>query len=155
MFFDDLCGAFAMLRKALRPGGRLVFLCWRPFAENGWTFEPFSALSTIFTEPAPPPDPDAPGPFALADAAKIETILGASGWNAVSIARWDGGLRIGADAREAAQFLLKIGPCARAVADQRLDRARAEGLLVDFLSKHESPGGVSLSAACWIVRAVA
>jgi SAM-dependent methyltransferase len=34
MFFDDPAAAFANLRKALRPGGRLAFLCWRTREEN-------------------------------------------------------------------------------------------------------------------------
>src|SRR3954471_8854633 len=36
MFFDDLVGAFTNLRRALRPGGRLVALVWQPRAENEW-----------------------------------------------------------------------------------------------------------------------
>ena len=34
MFFDDPAAAFANLRKALRRGGRLAFLCWRTREEN-------------------------------------------------------------------------------------------------------------------------
>jgi SAM-dependent methyltransferase len=152
MFFGDPPAAFERLRAGMRPGGRLVFVSWRTFQENLWTFAPLSALAPMLTAPLPPPDPDAPGPFGLSDSAKIEKILGASGWSDVSISRWDGDLRIGDNARHAAQFLLKIGPCARAVADQQLDAARAEGLLAEFLRAHETPAGVSLPAACWIIR---
>ena len=35
MFFDDPTGAFAHMRRALRPGGRVAFICWRGVAENG------------------------------------------------------------------------------------------------------------------------
>ena len=34
MFFDDPAAAFGNLRKALRRGGRLAFLCWRARGEN-------------------------------------------------------------------------------------------------------------------------
>ena len=34
MFFDDPAAAFGNLRNALRPGGRLAFLCWRSRDEN-------------------------------------------------------------------------------------------------------------------------
>ena len=34
MFFDDSAAAFANLRRALRRGGRLAFLCWRTREEN-------------------------------------------------------------------------------------------------------------------------
>jgi SAM-dependent methyltransferase len=155
MFFDEPAAAFARLRATLRPDGRLVFICWRAFSENQWSFAPLAALTPIFTAPVTPPDPNTPGPFALADAAKIKTILTASGWTDITIKPWDGDIRIGADARDAAKFLLKIGPCARAITDQQLDPAAAEAVLADFLAQHETPAGVSLPAACWIVRATA
>ena len=34
MFFEDPAAAFANLRKALRRGGRLAFVCWRTRDEN-------------------------------------------------------------------------------------------------------------------------
>ncbi|HYZ33803.1 MAG TPA: methyltransferase domain-containing protein, partial [Crenalkalicoccus sp.] len=36
MFFRGPVGAFRHIRAALRPGGRLVFICWRALAENDW-----------------------------------------------------------------------------------------------------------------------
>lgn len=34
MFFSDPETAFANIRKTLKPGGRLAFICWRSLAEN-------------------------------------------------------------------------------------------------------------------------
>ncbi len=34
MFFDDPPAAFTNIRKGLKPGGRLAFVCWRPVADN-------------------------------------------------------------------------------------------------------------------------
>jgi hypothetical protein len=34
MFFSDPEAAFTNIRKSLKPGGRLVFICWRSLAEN-------------------------------------------------------------------------------------------------------------------------
>ena len=36
MFFADPVAAFANIRRSLRPGGRLAFVCWRPMTENPW-----------------------------------------------------------------------------------------------------------------------
>jgi len=36
MFFADPPAAFANLRRALVPGGRLVFVCWADLADNPW-----------------------------------------------------------------------------------------------------------------------
>lgn len=153
MFFDEPTAAFANVRNAMARGGRLVFASWRPFVENLWSAEPLAALTPILKEPLQPADPNLPGPFALADPDKINRILDGAGWRDVSIARWDGDVAMGANASEAAAFLLKIGPCARAINEQGLDPAEAERLLLEFLRAHEGPNGIARPAACWIVRA--
>jgi len=157
MFFDDPAQAFTKIRATLRPGGRMVFICWRPFKENGWTYAPLTALKPILTSPLTPADPEAPGPFQLQDPEKIKSVLATAGWKGVSITPWDGDLLVGGGggAEAAAAFLLRIGPCARAITDQQLDPALATKVLTDFLRQHETPAGVPLSAACWIVRAEA
>lgn len=157
MFFDDSTAAFAKIRAALNPGGRIVFICWRTFAENGWSYAPLAALKPMLKAPIAPADPNAPGPFQLQDRDKVRSILAASGWRDVSITPWDGDVLVagGGDADAAAAFLLRIGPCARAISEQNLDAAKAKQLLADFLRQHETPVGVPLAAACWIVRAVA
>jgi ubiquinone/menaquinone biosynthesis C-methylase UbiE len=40
MFFSDPAAAFANIRKSLKPGGRLAFICWRSLAENPWMRAP-------------------------------------------------------------------------------------------------------------------
>ncbi len=155
MFFEEPVAAFANIRGAMKPGGRLAFACWRPFKENLWSAEPLGALTPLLKEPLKPADPNAPGPFALADADKTRRVLDEAGWREINIAPWDGPVVIGANAREAAAYLLKIGPCARAISEQDLDPAAAERLLVQFFQPREAPEGVALPAACWIVRALA
>jgi SAM-dependent methyltransferase len=155
MFFDDPVAAFANIREGLIRDGRMVFACWRPFADNLWSAEPLGALTPILKEPLKPADPSLPGPFALSDPEKIKRILDGAGWRDVSIARWDGMVSMGANAEEAAAFLLKIGPCARAINEQNLDPAEAERALIAFLRAHEAPSGVKRPAASWIVRAMA
>jgi SAM-dependent methyltransferase len=157
MFFDDPVQGFGKIRAALRPGGRIVFICWRSFAENGWSYAPLAALTHMLKEPLQPAEPGAPGPFQLQDPDKITSVLNASGWRDVSLRPWDGDVLVGGggDSRAAAAFLLKIGPCARAIKDQHLDPAEAQRTLAAFLAKHETSAGVPLPAACWIVRAEA
>ncbi|MGE0422645.1 MAG: class I SAM-dependent methyltransferase, partial [Reyranellaceae bacterium] len=62
MFFGDPTGAFAHMRRALQPGGRVAFVCWRGAAENDWVRLPMGAIKGI-VPPTAPPDPEAPGPF--------------------------------------------------------------------------------------------
>ena len=51
MFFNDPTAAFANLIKALRPGGRLAFLCWQAPQKNPWLSCPMQAAFEILTPP--------------------------------------------------------------------------------------------------------
>jgi SAM-dependent methyltransferase len=155
MFFDDATAAFANIRSNLKRGGRLAFICWGPFLENEWTSGPVKALTPLLAGPLPPPDESLPGPLFFADPNKINTTLAASGWSHSAIDQWRGDLIVGADPKDAAAYLLKIGPSARAIAEHGLDPAAAEKLLTERLAEAQTPAGVALGASCWIVSAIA
>jgi SAM-dependent methyltransferase len=155
MFFEDATAAFTNIRANMRPGGRLVFICWRPFPENRWSYEVVQALNPLLPAPLQPVDENLPGPFFFADPNKTKATLASAGWSNIVIDAWDGPIIIGADAKDAAAYLLKIGPCARAIKENNLDPAAAEQLMINRLTEAQTPQGVSLPAACWIVRAVA
>ena len=65
MFFDDQNAAFANLRTALKPGGRIVLLVWQVLENNEWLNELRRALAMGRDLPTPPVG--TPGPFGLAD----------------------------------------------------------------------------------------
>ncbi len=157
MFFEEPESAFANIRSELRPGGRAVFIVWRQLSENPWATTPIEAVRPILKAPLPPSDPDAPGPFSLADPKKIERMLGAAGWSHVKITTWDGEIAIGGGGglEESAEFLLKIGPCARAIVDQGIDPGDARQRLIEKLTPLLTDKGVALGAACWLVEAIA
>ncbi len=155
MFFETPSAAFTQIRKNLKPGGRMSFICWRPFAENFWSQAPLAALTPMLPAPLPPPEENVPGPFGLADPSKTEAILETAGWRDISITPWDGPLHIGDDAEDATAYILKIGPSARAIAEHGLDQKAAKQLIIKRLQEAQEPNGVWLPAACWIVSAVA
>jgi SAM-dependent methyltransferase len=155
MFFDAPTPAFAHIRTMIRPDGRLIFACWRQMPENDWATLPIAAVEPMLKAPLQRPDPDAPGPYAFSDPEKVERILRDSGWRDIAIAHWDGALSVGGGGaiEDIADFLLKIGPCARAIADQGLDSVEARQRLIDRLAPRYRDNAVMLSAACWIVTA--
>src|SRR5581483_9761768 len=56
MFSSDPTAAFANILKALKRGGRLAFVCWRPPSENPHMTGPFKAAEHLLP-PLPPSDP--------------------------------------------------------------------------------------------------
>lgn len=155
MFFEAPVAAFAHLRAAMQAGGRLTFVCWRGVAENEWATVPITAIEAMLTAPLPRPDPDAPGPQSLADPDKTRRLLSDAGWTAIALEPWDGQLNVagGGAIEDIADFLLRIGPCSRAIADQNLDPAEAKRRLIAAIAPRYRNGGVLLDAACWIVTA--
>ena len=152
MFFADPTAAFANLRRALAPDGRIAFVCWRSVEENPFMTAPMVAARKYFPNLPPPPDPEAPGPFALADGARLGRILAAAGFRDVAIAPHDE--KIGGNDRAGTlELALHIGPLGRLLRehpDKRavvLDAVRdaVEALLVDGIGCAPS--------ATWVVTA--
>ena len=153
MFFADPAAAFANVRKGLKPGGRLAFVCWRALVENPWMTIPFAAAAPLIpTPPAPPPDPNAPGPFAFADRQKVEGILAKAGFSDVGVAPHDQKVGWG-DLATSARVALQVGPLGAAVRENAALAPAIEAAVRAALAPYETPDGVLLDSATWIVTA--
>jgi SAM-dependent methyltransferase len=155
MFFGDPAAAFAHLRKALKPGGRLVFACWRPFPDNPWMNVPYNAATKHVPRP-PRPGPEDPGPFSFADTERVTRILTQAGFAAPHFEKCDFAMDIaggrGLDA--AVESAATIGAAAGALKDQPAEsRAKALAEIRAALTPYEKDGRVSLGGAVWIVEA--
>ena len=76
MLMIDPSAAFAETRRVLRPGGRLAFSVWAARERN----PALSLVGGVLESQGhiPPPDPEAPSAFAMADAGRIrELVVGA------------------------------------------------------------------------------
>jgi len=156
MFFDAPVAAFANMRTALKPGGRMAFICWRTPPENPWASAPLLAAKPFLPE-QPPPDPLAPGPFAFADAKRVEDILSRGGFSDIRIEKLDTVMTLGDDLGLAASQMLQIGPLSRAVGDvDDATRAAIARAVHGALAKFVRPDGeIAPPAACWLVAAKA
>jgi len=78
MLMIDPAAAFAETRRVLRPGGRLAFSVWAARERN----PALSLPGTVLVElgHVPPPDPEAPGPFFMADTARIRKLVVGAGF---------------------------------------------------------------------------
>ncbi|MCC6557083.1 MAG: methyltransferase domain-containing protein [Polyangiaceae bacterium] len=155
MFFSDPRAAFANLRRALRPGARLVFVCWRSAMENPWMLTPMRAVMQHI--PFQPPDPSAPGPFAFADGGKVRGILEGAGFSGVALEPVDMPLTVGgpgADLEAVVGFLLRMGPARAAVAGAPEEaRAAAARAVLDAVEPFRTGEGVRMPSAAWLVTA--
>jgi SAM-dependent methyltransferase len=152
MFFADPTAAFANLRRALRPGGRLGFICWRTPAENPIMVGPMMAATAIVGPQPPPADPNAPGPFAFADPARVKAILSDAGFRDVAVTPVD--MKIGGGDLDATLGLaLKVGPLGALLREHPDQREAVVSAVRAFLAAHESADGVKLDSATWLVTA--
>jgi SAM-dependent methyltransferase len=156
MFFGDPAAAFANIRKALKPGGRLVFAAWRAVRENEWTQVPLEAALSAGVPPEPPLAPEVPGPFSFADPERMRRILTAAGFGELAISAADPVLDIaaGGGLEAAVQQAMTIGAAAALLRKQPDDLiAAAHAKIETALRPHERGGTVALSAAIWLVEA--
>lgn len=153
MFFERPAQAFRRLHGLLKPGGRLAFICWRSPQENPWMSGPASVFAAHIPN-LPKPDPEAPGPFSLADRLKLEEILRVAGFRDISLTRLDSVMPLG-PLHEAVAFLMNQGSAAAALAevDER-QRDTIATALSDHMRQYETDAGVTPPAAVWIVRAI-
>ncbi|MCW2318559.1 SAM-dependent methyltransferase [Rhodoblastus acidophilus] len=159
MFFDDPKGAFAHMRRALRPDGRVAFVCWRGVAENDWVRLPMGAIKGVIPLAAPP-DPEAPGPFSFGDRGRVARILTAAGFTNIAMAPFDASIPFGeggtrdAAIDDAVEMAIEVGPLSRALADQPDDiRARASAAVRAAFAGRPGERSVMIDGAAWIVTA--
>jgi SAM-dependent methyltransferase len=153
MFFAEPVTAFANFRRALKPDGRLVFLCWRPPQENPWATASLRAAQP-FLPPLQRPGPEDPGQFSFGDRARVERILKEAGFVRPAIEPVDRPVFLGATIAEIVEGAGRFGPLARAFANaEPAAIEKAKVAIGEALKSHLDPTGVVLPGACWLVTA--
>jgi SAM-dependent methyltransferase len=153
MFFGDPVAAFANLRRALKPTGRMVFACWRNPKENTWMTAPLEATYQHVDRP-PPPSPDDPGPFAFANPERVGRILIEAGFKPPEFEQVDLAVDIagGNGLAGAVACALELGPSSRVLEGQpNAVKAAVGNSMTELLAPYETDGKVKLAAAIWIV----
>jgi SAM-dependent methyltransferase len=155
MFFVDPTAAFANLRSALQPDGRLAFVCWQERAANPWMMTVLMALASVVPLP-PPPAPDAPGPFSLGDGDRLRRILDGAGFRDVALDAFEPEIVLGGGGTldETVEFALDLGPTAAALREAGPEaQPKVAAALRETLARFMTPGGVAMRSAAWIVTA--
>ena len=155
MFFDEPVTAFARIRAALRPGGRLAFVAWCAPERNEWVAVPVAAVLPYIGMPQLP-RPGTPGPFAFGDEGYVRSVLGAAGWSDVDVRAVEAPVLVagGSSVDETLAYYVGDafeGGLLRVPDGQR--RADATAALRQEIAARYGPDGLRLGAAVWIVRA--
>jgi SAM-dependent methyltransferase len=155
MFFEEPVPAFIHLRGALKPGGRTAFCCWRTPKENPWAGVPMAAVREALNITEPPQHPHAPGPFAFADAGRLQGILADAGFSDINIEAFDAHVRQGDSPRQTAEFAARMGPAGRLIRDAGMEHLpkALDAIEAAFGPLTAPDGSVSLTGGVWIVTA--
>ncbi len=157
MFFENPVAAMRNIRKALRPGGELMFIVWRDIEDNPWLGLPKQVVLDFL----PPPGEDArtcgPGPFSMANPEVVGKQLEIAGFEDVAFERIDGPVTVGDSVEEAMRFQLALGPAGEVFreAGDEAERRREEieQALRDVLAPYEQDGRIVMGSSSWTVTA--
>jgi ubiquinone/menaquinone biosynthesis C-methylase UbiE len=155
MFFDDPYAAFANLARALRPGGRMVFVAWQDMTRSEWIMVPGAAAAAHVGLPQGIA-PNAPGPFALADPDRIREILDQAGFTELTLEELTRPMRIGDDLDDVEAFFTGSLPLVRdLLAAAPADKAAAASDAArKALEPYAGPEGVVMNEnGAWLVTA--
>jgi SAM-dependent methyltransferase len=151
MFFDDPAAALGNLRKALRRGGRLAFLCWRSRDENPFFTIGFAGAAAALSLR------ELPGPsaaFSLADTGRAGGLLSGAGFGGIEFAQADELMLIGRDVDDVLEYERASPSVTELLAG--LSSAQAAELAEQVrhrLAAYASPAGVAMPGAAWVITA--
>lgn len=155
MFFDDPLAAFAHLRGALKPGGRVAMVVWQSLSANAWVTVPVAAVADM-VEPPALGSAGEPGPFSLSDPDGVLAMLRAAGYTDVDLTGHEMDITVGGGLplQAAVEFTLEHGPLRRVLASASPEvRAAAADRVAVALSAYNGPSGVRMPAAVWVITA--
>jgi len=155
MFFAEPALSFANMRKGLRPGGRVVFACWREPRLNPWLMLPLREV-TKFAPRLPELGPDDPGPFSFSSEERVHRLLSEAGFVSIAMHPVDLFLdtAVGRGLDAAVESALEIGPASRALEGQPPEvRSAAADSIRAALAPYQNGQSVPVGGAIWIVTA--
>jgi SAM-dependent methyltransferase len=154
MFFSDPAAAFRNLAGALKPAGRLCFVCWAPLEDNPQWLMPYGIVMRHLGPPAPKP-PHAPGPMAFSDPDYVRSFLGAAGFDGVRIDRETANI-FGSSPQEEAEHACLMGPSGRLIDEKNPDEATRQAIrreLEEAFAAHAGGKEMLLRATMFVVTA--
>jgi ubiquinone/menaquinone biosynthesis C-methylase UbiE len=150
MFFNDPRRAFSNLRRSLRPGGRLSFVCWRGLEENELDDLPLRAASAVLPSSLVDEARNAVW-FSFSNPGTIRETLAAAGFSDIQIDPHDEWVGCGS-IEATVNVCSRVGALGAILREHPHLTPAASSALRDCLAGLDADGGPRLRAATWIVR---
>ncbi|GAA1359664.1 methyltransferase domain-containing protein [Streptomyces beijiangensis] len=147
MFFADPTKAFTNIGRALRPGGRLAFVCPQPAAPDGEEARALALLTSLLGQQVVGNNELGRAMASLSDPEHVREVLWDAGFRNVSVTPLATETVWGRDADDAVSFFLSRSP-GRTVPGEVRERMRAA-----FLPYEQGERGVRMGAGVWVVGA--
>ena len=149
MLMADPAAALNETRRVLRDGGALAFAVWRTPDQNPWAAIP--GMTLVQRGHMPPPEPGAPGIFALGDPDRIRELVTGAGFEDPEIEEIAFEFRY-PSADEAWDLVIDLaGPLARVIKSLPEDEQEATKQAVLEAEKdfRDEDGSLTMPAATW------
>lgn len=151
MFFSEPVAAFSNVRKAIRAGGRIAFVCWRDLAANELDHLPLRAVSHLLP-PELIEETEAAAWFSLSDPCGIRATLTAAGFTNIRVQAHDVMVRAG-DLQSTVDVCTRVGALGSILRQHPHLRGIATPALMEALRERDGQRGPALCAAIWMVVA--
>jgi SAM-dependent methyltransferase len=154
MFFENPEAAFANLARALRPGGRLLFVSWQDPLKSEWIAVALAAAIPLLGRAPDLGTPGTAGPWAFADGDRLTRLITAGGFHDVRLETVTRPQRVGDDVDDAVGFVLSLPESQQLFAGAPEDTvAAAVAAVRAAFAPYAGPEGVVLDATAWLVSA--
>ncbi len=151
MLMADPAAALAETRRVLRDGGTLAFAVWQTPDRNPWAALP--GMTLVQRGHMPPPEPGAPGIFAMGEAERVRELVAGAGFGEQRIEELTFEWRYAAE--DLWDTLTRLaGPLARVINgldDEERDATRSA--IEESLGQYRDGDELVVPAACWGVTA--
>lgn len=160
MFFADPGAAMRNVCNALEPGGMFTQIVWRRREDNPWLHDAELRVKEIV--PLVSHDETdqvhcGPGPFSMADADAVGTLLRDAGFERIAFERHDCDVFIGRDLDDAIDFAMSLGPAGEIIRlagpEGEKHRPRVVAALRDVLQQFRHSNGIWAPSSAWFVTA--
>ena len=149
MLMADPASALKETRRVLRDGGRLAFAVWAAPDRNPWAAIP--GMTLVQRGHMPPPEPGAPGIFALADPDRIRELVAGAGFGEPDIEEIAFEFRYANDDDFWDALVRLAGPLAKVINALPEDERQAthDTILESVKDYRNEDGSYSCPAATW------